>query len=141
MSNLNGVLARVAVPDLDSAIPFYQALAGVTDLRRFSFRDVELAWVGPFLLLSGNTAPYLDRVATILVNDLAPVISAVGDAGGQILDGPSAAPTAPASWPVTPTPPSSSTSSAQAAPAQGHERTRPGPWARAIRRCDRRSAP
>jgi predicted enzyme related to lactoylglutathione lyase len=91
MSNVNGVLARVAVPDLDSAIPLYQALAGVTDLRRFSFRDVELAWVGPFLLLSGNTAPYLDRVATILVNDLAPVISAIGDAGGQILDGPSAA--------------------------------------------------
>ena len=54
------------MPDLDSAIPLYQALAGVTDLRRFSFGDVELAWVGPFLLLSGNTAPYLDRVATIL---------------------------------------------------------------------------
>jgi hypothetical protein len=55
------VSARVIVPDLDAALPLYQALAGVTEVRRFSFRDVELAWVGPFLLLSGDTERYRDR--------------------------------------------------------------------------------
>jgi hypothetical protein len=32
---------------------------------------------GPFLLLSGDTARYRDRVATILVRHLPPVIAAI----------------------------------------------------------------
>ncbi len=92
MPNINGVLARVFVPDLEAAIPLYQALAQVPVISRFRFRDVELAQVGPFLLLAGNTAAYRDRVATILVSDLAPVITALEDAGGQIIEGPSPAP-------------------------------------------------
>jgi predicted enzyme related to lactoylglutathione lyase len=90
--NINGVLARVFVPDLDAAIPLYQELAQVTAVNRFSFGEVELARVGPFLLLAGDTAAYRDRVATILVRELAPVIAALEDAGGQIIDGPSPAP-------------------------------------------------
>lgn len=92
MPNINGVLARVFVPDLDAAIPVYQALAQVTTISRFSFRDVELAQIGPFLLLAGNTAAYRNRVATILVSQLEPVIAAIEDAGGQIIEGPAPAP-------------------------------------------------
>ncbi len=53
---------------------------------------MQLAQAGPFLLLAGNTAAYRDRVATILVEQLAPVITAIENAGGKILEGPSAAP-------------------------------------------------
>jgi predicted enzyme related to lactoylglutathione lyase len=92
MANINGVLARVFVPDLAAAIPLYRELAQVTAVNRFSFRDVELAQVGPFLLLAGNTAAYRDRVATILVSDLAPVMAALAASGGQLIEGPSSAP-------------------------------------------------
>jgi hypothetical protein len=89
MANIEGALARVFVPDLDAAIPLYQELAEVTEVRRFTFRDVQLAQVGSFLLLAGNTGSYRDRVATILVRRLAPVVTAVTSAGGQIVEGPS----------------------------------------------------
>jgi hypothetical protein len=92
MTNINGVLARVFVSGLDAAIPLYQELADVAEVSRFTFRDVQLAQVGPFLLLAGNTAAYRDRVATILVEELGPVITAIQNAGGQIVEGPSAAP-------------------------------------------------
>jgi predicted enzyme related to lactoylglutathione lyase len=92
MANISGVLARVFVPDLDAAIPLYAELADATDVSRFTFRDVQLARVGPFLLLAGNTAAYRDRVATIMVGRLPPVIAAIQSAGGQIVEGPSAAP-------------------------------------------------
>lgn len=77
MPNINGILARVFVPDLDAAIPLYQALAQVSEVARFSFRDIELAQAGPSLLLAGNTAAYRDRTATILVERLPPVIAAL----------------------------------------------------------------
>jgi hypothetical protein len=92
MANIDGVLARVFVPDLDAAIPLYQELAEVTKISRLVFRDVELARIGPFLLLAGNTAAYQDRVATILVRRLPPVIAAVTNAGGRVIEGPSPAP-------------------------------------------------
>ena len=56
MSNISGVVARVFVDDPDTAIPLYQQLAQTTTVNRFGFRDVQLAQVGPFLLLSGDTA-------------------------------------------------------------------------------------
>ncbi len=87
-----GVLARVTVDDLDGALGFYQRLADGQEPQRFRFRDVELARVGPFLLLAGNTAAYRDRVATLLVEDLTPVIGELERAGGEIVEGPSPAP-------------------------------------------------
>jgi hypothetical protein len=51
-----------------------------------------VAQVGPFLLLSGDTARYRDRVATILVRHLPPVIAAIQAVGGHILEGPAPAP-------------------------------------------------
>ena len=92
MSNVRAVLARVVVPDLDAALPLYQELAGATEIRRFDFRDVQLAQIGPFLLLAGNTAPYQDRTATLLVESLAPVLAALTAGGADIVEGPSPAP-------------------------------------------------
>ncbi len=92
MSNITGVIARVVVDDLDTAIPLYQGLAGGAEVSRFGFRDVELASVGPFLLLSGNTAPYSNRVATLLVTDLSLVVDELERAGAEIIDGPAAGP-------------------------------------------------
>jgi predicted enzyme related to lactoylglutathione lyase len=91
MPNITGVLARVFVTDLDAAVPLYQELAGA-GAERFEFRDVELAKVGPFLLLAGNTAAYRDRTATIQVASLAPVLAALKSAGGEIVEGPARAP-------------------------------------------------
>jgi predicted enzyme related to lactoylglutathione lyase len=91
-SNITGVIARVVVDDLDAAIPLYQGLAGVEQVQRFGFGEVELASVGPFLLLAGNTAPYANRVATLLVRDLGPVLAELDRAGGEILDGPAPGP-------------------------------------------------
>jgi hypothetical protein len=69
MPNITRVLARVFVADLDAAIPLYEELAQAR-AEKFGFRDVELARVGPFLLLAGNTAAYRDRTATIQVTSL-----------------------------------------------------------------------
>lgn len=92
MSNISAVIARVFVDDLDAALPLYERLAGDAQANRFSFRDVELASVGPFLLLSGNTNAYRDRVATLVVKELAPVITAIESAGGQLVEGPTPSP-------------------------------------------------
>jgi hypothetical protein len=62
------MITRPATPD-----------AGVT---------LQLAQIGPFLLLAGNTAAYRDRVATILVSQLRPVIAAGEATGGQIVEAP-----------------------------------------------------
>jgi predicted enzyme related to lactoylglutathione lyase len=53
---------------------------------------VELARVGPFLLLAGNTAAYHDRTATIQVASLAPVLAALQAAGGEVVEGLAPAP-------------------------------------------------
>jgi predicted enzyme related to lactoylglutathione lyase len=91
MPNITGVLARVFVPDLDAAIPLYEELAQAS-AERFGFRDVQLARVGPFLLLAGNTAAYRDRTATVQVASLARVLAALEAAGGEIVEGPAPAP-------------------------------------------------
>ncbi|WP_433887448.1 VOC family protein [Streptomyces sp. CA-111067] len=92
MPNITAVVARVFVEDLEAAIPLYQELAQAETVNRFAFRDVQLARVGPFLLLSGDTAAYRDRVATLLVQQLAPVITALERVGADIIDGPSPTP-------------------------------------------------
>ena len=91
MANITKVLARVFVCDLDAAIPLYEELAQ-DRAETFGFRDVDLARVGPFLLLAGDTAAYRDRTATIQVATLAPVLAALESAGGEVIEGPAPAP-------------------------------------------------
>lgn len=96
MSIVSGVLARVFVDDIDLALPIYQRLSGDDAPRRFQFRDVDLAWVGPFLLLNVPTDQRADyaRVATLLVESMDDAVSAVESTGGTVLEGPSPLPTA-----------------------------------------------
>src|SRR5262249_60605278 len=90
--NITAVIARVVVDGVEEAIPIYQAVAGGAQVQRFGFGEVRLASVGPFLLLSGNTAAFANRVATLLVRDLAPVVAEILRAGGELLDGPAPGP-------------------------------------------------
>jgi len=90
--NILGVLARVFVDDLEAAVPVYRELAGGEEPVRFGFGSVDLTRVGPFLLLSGETSGYRDRVATLLVRSLDPVLAALAAHGGQALDGPAEGP-------------------------------------------------
>ena len=89
---ISGVLARVYVDDLEQALVFYGRLSDEQESVRFAFRDVQLARVGPFLLISGNTDSYRDRTATLLLEDLTPVLDALLMADGQIVEGPTPAP-------------------------------------------------
>lgn len=109
MPNISKMLARVFVSDLDAAIPLYEELAQAR-AERFGFRDVELARVGPFLLLAGNTAAYRDWTATIQVASLVPVLAALKSAGGEIVEGRTPRRTVPGSSRGTPTARSLSTS-------------------------------
>lgn len=92
MSNIIGVIARVVVDDLDAAIPLYQAISEAAEVQRFTFGEISLASVGPFLLLAGNTSGVGTRVATLLVKDLGPVVEAIVAAGGELVDGPGPGP-------------------------------------------------
>jgi hypothetical protein len=88
-------LARVFVESLDEATPLCERLAGGGPVRRFSFREVELAWIGPFLLLAGSAdalAPYRDRVASLVVDDIDDVTREIVRAGGELIEGPAPAP-------------------------------------------------
>ena len=86
--NIVGVLVRVFVEDLEAALPIYRELAGGAEPVRFGFREVDLTRVGPFLLISGNAEAYRDRVATLLVRSLDPVLAALAAHGGQVVEGP-----------------------------------------------------
>ena len=91
MGNIDKVLARVFVSDLDAAVPFYEELAEAR-AERFGFRGVELVRVGHFLLLAGDTDAYRNRTATVQVASLAPVLAALETAGGEVIEGPVPAP-------------------------------------------------
>jgi hypothetical protein len=89
--------ARMFVDDIDAALPLYVALSGTDEVRRFGFRDVDLAWVGNFLLLSvpPDARATYERVATLIVNDIAAAAAAVEANGGDVLEGPAEAPNGP----------------------------------------------
>jgi predicted enzyme related to lactoylglutathione lyase len=70
--SITGVIIRRLIDDLPAAVPFYEALTG-EPAHRFSYGGVELAAVGPFLLIAaGDNARRAAQVAaTIAVDDLA----------------------------------------------------------------------
>ncbi|GAA2710294.1 hypothetical protein GCM10010315_09910 [Streptomyces luteosporeus] len=89
-------LARVYVDDLDVALPTFVALTGEQPRLRFSYRDLDLASVGDYLLLAGSEealAPYRGTHATAIVESLDQVLELTEQHGGKILDGPNEVPT------------------------------------------------
>ncbi|MFE2276590.1 VOC family protein [Streptomyces sp. NPDC059454] len=85
-----GATLRVCVDDIETAIPFYERLAGGRALR-FERGGVQVAAVGCFLLMSGPAAELdvLRRVAaTIAVKDVEETRQVLAELGADILAGP-----------------------------------------------------
>ncbi|NHN54669.1 hypothetical protein G9U51_02590 [Calidifontibacter sp. DB0510] len=87
-------LARIFVDDLAAALPLYRALADDAAPRLFEFGDVQLAWVGPFLLLEAPPArrAQLDRAATVLVENMEATVHELERYGGSVLEPPAPGP-------------------------------------------------
>jgi predicted enzyme related to lactoylglutathione lyase len=89
-----GATLRVCVDDLETAVPFYERLAGGTALR-FERGGVQVAAVGCFLLMSGPEAELdvLRKVAaTIAVKDVDEAHRVLTELGARIIAGPVATP-------------------------------------------------
>lgn len=91
-SNIRAMVANVEVENLEDAIPLYQDLAGDAEVRRFPYRELEVALVGPFLLYSGPLEKYVSQNATVIVESLTPVLDVLGKAGAEILEAPNEVP-------------------------------------------------
>ncbi|MGK5554541.1 VOC family protein [Actinomadura kijaniata] len=88
--------ARIYVDDLDTALPTFKALTGAEPGLRFSYRGVELASVGGYLLVAGTPealAPFRNVQATTVVDTLDDVLAIVEREGGETLSGPNDVPT------------------------------------------------
>ncbi|MGJ5752187.1 putative enzyme related to lactoylglutathione lyase [Streptomyces puniciscabiei] len=85
-----GASLRICVDDLDTAIPFYERLAGGRALR-FERGGVQVAAIGSFLLMSGPEAELevLRKVAaTIAVEDVDEAHRLLTGLGARIIAGP-----------------------------------------------------
>ncbi|MEU9391794.1 VOC family protein [Streptomyces sp. NPDC101209] len=85
-----GATLRICVDDLETAVPFYERLAGGHALR-FERGGVQVAAVGCFLLMSGPEAELevLRKVAaTIAVKDLDEAHRVLTELGARIVAGP-----------------------------------------------------
>lgn len=89
-----GATLRVCVDDLETAVPFYERLAGGRALR-FERGGVQVAAVGCFLLMSAPAAELevLRKVAaTIAVKDVEEARQVLSELGAHIVAGPMATP-------------------------------------------------
>ncbi|MFR0356161.1 VOC family protein [Streptomyces sediminimaris] len=89
-----GATLRICVDDLETAVPFYERLAGGRALR-FERGGVQVAAVGCFLLMSGERAEIevLRKVAaTIAVKDVDEAHRVLTELGAHIVAGPVATP-------------------------------------------------
>ncbi|MER6074135.1 VOC family protein [Streptomyces sp. NPDC001817] len=85
-----GASLRICVDDLETAIPFYERLAGGRALR-FGRGGVQVAAIGSFLLMSGpeEELEVLRRVAaTIAVKDVDEAHRLLSELGARIIAGP-----------------------------------------------------
>ncbi|MEU6367359.1 VOC family protein [Streptomyces sp. NPDC046931] len=85
-----GASLRVCVDDMETAVPFYERLAGGRALR-FERGGVQVAAVGCFLLMSGPASELelLRRVAaTIAVDDVDEAHRVLTGLGARIIAGP-----------------------------------------------------
>ncbi|MEU0254371.1 hypothetical protein ABZ299_18085 [Streptomyces sp. NPDC006184] len=88
--------ARVYVDDLDAALPTFVELTGEQPRLRFTYRGLDLATVGGYLLLAGSEealAPYRGTHATTVVESIDHILRMTEQHGGEILDGPNEVPT------------------------------------------------
>lgn len=92
MTNIKAIVANVHVDDLEKAIPLYEALSDGGSAVQFGYEDLKLAMVGSFLLIEGDMTGRPRQAATILVESLEPVLSAIEHAGAEILEGPAEVP-------------------------------------------------
>ncbi|MFJ7899512.1 VOC family protein [Streptomyces sp. NPDC096198] len=89
-----GASLRVCVDDLETAVHFYERLAGVP-ASRFERGGVQVAAVGCFLLMSGPEAELelLRKVAaTIAVEDVDEAHRVLSGLGAHVIAGPVATP-------------------------------------------------
>lgn len=89
-----GATLRVCVDDLETAVPFYERLAGGR-AQRYERGGVQVAAVGCFLLMSGPEAELevLRRVAaTIAVEDVEEAHRVLTESGAQVVAGPLSTP-------------------------------------------------
>ena len=85
-----GATLRICVDDLETAVPFYERLAGGRALR-FERGGVQVAAVGCFLLMSGpeSELEVLRKVAaTIAVKDVDEAHQVLSELGARIVAGP-----------------------------------------------------
>ncbi|MET7739179.1 VOC family protein [Streptomyces sp. NPDC005385] len=92
MSNIQAMIVNVRVDDLEASLPLYKELAGDVEVMRFPYEDMNLALVGPFLLISGPHEKHTPQHATILVESLPLVVDALAKSGAEIVDEPSEVP-------------------------------------------------
>ena len=88
--------ARVYVDDLDTALPTFVELTGEQPNLRFSYRDLELASIGSYLLIAGTAealAPYRDTHATAIVASIDEILDLAKRTEATITDGPNDVPT------------------------------------------------
>ncbi|MER5878526.1 VOC family protein [Streptomyces sp. NPDC060235] len=89
-----GATLRVCVDDLETAVPFYERLAGGRALR-FERGGVSVAAIGCFLLMSGpeSELEVLRKVAaTIAVKDVEETGRVLTELGARVVAGPVATP-------------------------------------------------
>ncbi|WP_133305542.1 hypothetical protein [Streptomyces sp. AcE210] len=91
-SNIRAMIANVEGENLEDTVPLYQDLAGGTEVRRFPYRELESALVGPFLLYSGPLEKDVSQNATVIVESLTPVLDTLGKTGAEILEAPNEVP-------------------------------------------------
>jgi catechol 2,3-dioxygenase-like lactoylglutathione lyase family enzyme len=94
------VLTRIFLnpADLNATIAFYERLCGEQCQIRFKYQEkgLELAGVGPFLLIAGSEnslTPFKDTPVTLRVDSIAEFKAFLQQQGATILEEPKAVPT------------------------------------------------
>jgi catechol 2,3-dioxygenase-like lactoylglutathione lyase family enzyme len=91
-------LSRLYIPDLNSALDFYEDLLGTPAAMRFEIPQIglELAQVGDILLIAGSDEalkPFRSTQATFLVDSLDEFRAYLEEKGAEIIRGPDKVPT------------------------------------------------
>lgn len=91
-------LSRLYIPDLNSALEFYEELLSTPATMRFEIPQIglELAQIGDILLIAGSDEalkPFRSTQATFLVDSLEEFRAYLEEKGAEIIRGPDKVPT------------------------------------------------